>query len=88
MVDGHHLLLTRAEDLAQPYDLDRCTTFTHDNTLPHPPRPLRDQTCRLPQADEDTFSTITFDEPPGCMLTPNKLSPASMVRFWWLTMSN
>jgi len=40
------------------------------------------------QALADTRSTMTFDEPPGCMLTPSRLSPASMVRFWWLTMSS
>ena len=28
-------------------------------------------------------SVTTFDEPPGCIDTPSRLSPASIVRFWW-----
>ena len=30
-------------------------------------------------------SVTTLDEPPGCMVTPSRQSPASIVRFWWLT---
>ncbi len=29
-----------------------------------------------------TRSTTTRDEPPGCIVTPSRLSPASIVRFW------
>ncbi|MEN9823228.1 MAG: hypothetical protein RLZ04_1654, partial [Actinomycetota bacterium] len=32
-----------------------------------------------PQAVVDTRSTMTFEEPPGCILTPSRLSPASIV---------
>ena len=35
-----------------------------------------------------TFSLSTFDEPPGSIVTPYSTSAASMVRFWWLTMSS
>ena len=30
----------------------------------------------------EAFSVTTLLLPPGCMLTPSRLSPASMVRFW------
>jgi hypothetical protein len=34
------------------------------------------------QVVAETFSVTTFDDPPGCIVTPSKLSPASIVRFW------
>ena len=31
----------------------------------------------------ETRSVTTLLDPPGCMLTPSRQSPASIVRFWW-----
>ena len=57
---------------------DRPPTEVHDEW----PRRAADGRA---QARAATRSTITFDEPPGCIVTPSRQSPASIVRFWWLT---
>ena len=35
-----------------------------------------------------TRSLTTLEDPPGAMETPYKQSAASIVRFWWLTITN
>jgi hypothetical protein len=57
-----------------------------------PPRhrrlPAANPTPVAAQDAAETLSDTTREEPPGCMVTPYRQSAASIVRFWWLTMSS
>src|SRR5262249_45958619 len=80
-----HLGVEQPEVVVARVDVDR---GEHDGR--QDPRARQDQpdsSGPLGQA-APTFSLTTRLEPPGCMVTPYSTSAASMVRFWWLTMTS